>query len=120
MTVKKEIQAYLSREGRSSVSEIAEGTGYSPGYVRQNSKQMKSDGVIQGTKVPKRVPAAIINGEMEVLSDSKDQLLSIIKVHAPHLESKAKKMSVDGLQDLIADKIADRTLAFEQEVWEFW
>lgn len=120
MTVKPDIEAFLSRNGRSTVSEIANGIGYSSGYVRQNAKDLRSNGKIEGKKIPKRIPAAIISGEFEVMSRSKDDLLNILRKHAPHLVSKAKGMSVDEIQSLIADNLADRTLAFEQKVWEFW
>jgi predicted small metal-binding protein len=81
---------------------------------------MKASGTIHGEKVPRRIPAAIINGEFEVMSNSKDELLNILRKHAPHLVSRAKGMSVSQIQDLIADRLADRTLAFRQDVWEFW
>jgi len=120
MTVKHDIQNYLTHNGRSTVSEIADGTGYSTGYVRQNSKEMASNGTIQGDKVPKQIPAVIINGEFEVMGGYRDNLLTIVRKHAPHLEKKAKSLSTDDLRSFIEDKLADRTLAFSQGVWEFW
>lgn len=120
MTVEDEIQAFLSANGRSKVSDIANGVDYSPGYVRQNAKEMVTDGTIQGEKTPRQIPAAIINGEFEVLSNSKDELLNVVRKHAPHLVGRAKGLSANQIQNLIAEDLADRTLAFTQEVWEFW
>lgn len=120
MTVKKDIKAYLSSNGRSRVSEIANAIGYSDGYVRENAKQMASNGKIHSKKVPKSIPSVIINGELEVMGGSRERLLSIVRKHAPRLESKAKKLSTDEIRSLIEEKLADRTLAIQQGIWEFW
>lgn len=120
MTVQDAIVDYLSENGRSTVGELANGTGYATGYVRQNAKELRNEGTIHGEKVPRRIPAAIINGELEVLSSSRDQLLAIVRAHAPSLESEAKSLSNEEIRNLIAEEIAEDTLAFEQGVWEFW
>jgi hypothetical protein len=120
MTVKQDIQNYLSQNGRSKVSEIANGIGYSDGHVRQNAKEMASNGTIQGTKIPKRIPAVIINGELEVLGNSRKRLLSIVRKHAPHRTSQVNSLATKDIRSLIENQLADRTLAISQDVWEFW
>lgn len=120
MTVKADIKAYLARNGRSTVSEIANGTGYSTGHVRQNAKAMRASGTINGEKVPKQLPAAIIKGNFEVMSGSKKNLLNVLQKYAPHLVSKASGMKVGEIQNLIANQVADRTVSFKHKRWEFW
>lgn len=118
-TAKDAILAHLTANGPSTVSEIANATGYSPGHIRNTCRQMVNDGTISGTKVPKRVPAVIINGQFHVVTGSRKQLLRIVKIHAPHLLATARGLSVSQLQSLIADKIADRTVSYPQRIWKF-
>lgn len=120
MTVKADIKRFLFQNGRSTVSEIANGTGYSPGYIRTNAKEMRVSGTINGEKVPVRLPAAIIHGNFEVMSGSKSELLNTLQRYAPHLVSRARGMKVGEIQNLIANQVADRTVSTKRERWEFW
>lgn len=119
-TLREELPSHLSKHGRSTVSEIANRTGYSTSHVRDTGSAMVHEGTIEGEKIPKRIPAVIIDGNFHVLSGAKDELIRILEVYASHLVPKAQTMTVSQIQDLIADELADRTLAIERPVWNFW
>lgn len=120
VTLKETIRPHLAKHGRSTVSDIANRTGYSPGHVRTTCRSMMNEGTIEGEKVPRRIPAVIVNGKFHVLSGAKDDLLRIIREHAPHRISDAEAMTVQQLRNFIADELADRTLSINRPVWEFW
>lgn len=120
MTARDDIKTHLSTNGRSRVSEIANSTGYSPSHIRNTGSTMVDEDEIDGEKVPISIPAAIVNDQFEVLTSSKKQLLGIVRKHAPHLVPRAEDMSADELRSLIADRLADRDFAIDQEAWEFW
>lgn len=120
MTAKEIIPAYLSANGRSRVSEIANNTDYSTSHIRNTASNLVDEDEINGEKVPVMIPAAIINDQFEVLTSSKKQLVDIVRKHAPHLVPQAEAMSGDELQDFIGDELAERTFALDSEAWEFW
>lgn len=118
MSVQTQIVDFLRKNGKSTVNEIADGIGYSNNYTRQNAKELKADGKIQGAKTD-RIPAVIINGNYEVLTGDRDYLLSIVKRYAPSKLGKAKGLPVGKLQKLIRDEIADAVVGGPYR-WKFW
>lgn len=119
MSIKNKILEYVKTEGRSTTSEIANGIGYSQGYVRKNAKELVRDGDLNGEKVPSSVPVANIDGEAVVIVGTRSKLLNIIERYAPSKLPEAKSMGIDELQSLIKE-IADDTYAFSNKQWEFW
>ena len=120
MTARETIAGYLSANGRSRVSEIANDTDYSASHIRNTASDMVDEDEIDGEKVPINIPAAIINDQLEVLTSSEKQLVDIVRKHAPHLVPRAEAMSADELRNFIADDLAERTFAIDGEAWEFW
>lgn len=118
MAVEREIINYLSTHGRATTTDIANATGYSTGYIRQKAKELLKDGTINGTKA-KRIPAYIINGRFVVMTGDRDQLLEIVKDHAPGRYSTAASMSTRELQRFIRNHIADQVVGGPW-IWEFW
>jgi len=118
MTVQDDIETFLTKNGQSTVNEIANGIDYSNSYTRENAKEMKAEGRIDGAKTT-RIPAVIIHGNYEVLTGDRDYLLSLVKRYAPSHHSRAKSMSTGDLQDFIRDQIADDVVGGPFR-WEFW
>jgi DNA-binding Lrp family transcriptional regulator len=117
-TARDDIKSFLTSNGRSTVNDIANGTGYTNGWIRQQAKELQDEGKIEGEQT-QMAPAAIINGDYEVVTSSKQQLLAIIKKHKPSMHSRAKGMSVDRLQEYIRGTLADRIVGGPDR-WEFW
>ena len=118
MSIKDEIYADLQQNGRSTTTSIAARIDYSTGWILKNAKEMKADGRIEGEKA-KRIPAYIINDDYVVITSSREQLLSIVKQHAPSALSRAQQMNTKELQDFIRDHIADQVVG-GPFIWEFW
>lgn len=118
MAVKRDIVDYLSSNGRATTTELSNQLGYSTGHVRSGAKQLLKDGKINGEKA-KRIPAYIINGEFVVVTGDRDQLLEIVKTHAPSSYSRARSMTTRQLQEFIRDQIADQVVGGPW-IWEFW
>lgn len=119
MTVKEQIVEFVRSNGRSRISEIANGIDYSTGYVRRNTKKLIDDGKLEGEKVPSSIPTAEINGDMVVIAGSRSDLLDIVEKYAPSRLNEAKNMQVSEIRNLI-EEIADDTSAISDEAWEVW
>lgn len=116
--VKDKIKDFLKSNGQSTAHEIAEGIDYSQGYTREMAKELIEDGEIDGGKTT-QVPAVIIGGNYEVLTNSRDYLLGLVKKHAPGRLSHAKSLSTSDLQDFIRKQLASRVVGGPDR-WEFW
>ncbi|GAB3676768.1 winged helix-turn-helix domain-containing protein [Halopiger thermotolerans] len=117
-TIYQDIQDYLRSNGRSTTGEMSDALGFSTRQVRQACKDLKDDGKINGSK-SKVIPAYIINGEYVVITESRNQLLQLVKDHAPSHHSRAKGMSTEQLQKLIRNQVADQVVG-GPKIWEFW
>lgn len=118
MSVETKIEVYLSANGQSTVHEIASGIGYSHGYVLRKAKEMKDNSRINGSKT-KIIPAVVVKNNYYVLTGDQDYLLRIVRKHAPGKVTRARGLSIEDLQKLIRDEVADRVVGGPGR-WEFW
>jgi len=117
-TIYKEVKDFLDDNGRSTTGDMSSELGYSTRQVRKACKDLLDDDEIEGSK-SKRIPAYIINGEYVVVTESRSQLLEIVKKHRSSAHSRAKAMSTDELQSFVRGDIADDVVG-GPEIWEFW
>ncbi|AXR77704.1 hypothetical protein [Natrarchaeobaculum sulfurireducens] len=116
--VRKLIIEHLEQIGEPQpASRIANAIDYSHGYVLKESKELLKEDYINGEK-NRNVPFYEINGEIEVISNNRKQLLILVKKHAPGRLDAAENMTVPELQRLLRS-ISDGVVGV-QKSWEFW
>lgn len=83
-------------------------TDYSEGYVRKRLHDLadSDDTDVERERRSKEIYGVIIGNSFVVLTDSKQQLLNIVKNHRGSKFSAAKSMSKEELRDFIIDEIA--------------
>lgn len=117
-TIHDEIQDYLDSNGRSTTGEMSGTLGYETRQIRQACKDLREDGDIKGSK-SKRIPAYIIDGDYHVVTDSRSQLLELVRRYSSGSLTRAKGMSDKELQRFVRQNVADRVVG-GPEIWEFW
>jgi len=117
-TIHQDIRAYLANKGRSTTGQMANALGYDTSDIREASKELANEGQISGSK-SKRIPAYIIDGDYNVITDRRHQLLELVKKYAPNSYAKAQNMSDEALQRFVRNQVADRVVG-GPEIWEFW
>lgn len=119
MTSKEDVLDFVKSAGSPvTTTEIANAIGDSTDNAREWAKELREEGEINGAK-NKRIPAVIIKDNYVVLTNDREHLLSIIEDHAPSHLSRARSMSIEDIQQLIRQKIAERVVG-GPEIWEFW
>lgn len=116
-TAKEQIEPYLDKHGSATTSEMAKDLGYSTGHILGEAKKLMNEGKITGSKNT-RIPAYIIDDDYVVATDDRENLLSIIKKYQPSLLSTARSRSTEGIQKLIKNRVAERTVG-GPFIWEF-
>jgi chemotaxis regulatin CheY-phosphate phosphatase CheZ len=117
-TIHKEVKAFLDDNGRSTTGEMSNELGYTTRQVRKACKDLLADDEIEGSK-SKRIPAYIIDDDYVVVTESREQLLELVKQYQPGALSRAKTMSTNELQNFVRSTIADDVVG-GPEIWEFW
>lgn len=104
---KKQLKEILSEHGPMTVTEVATQVGLSNSYVRYVLRELESKDEVSKDKLNK-VIGVIFDGELEVLTSDKTQLLHIMRKHAPSQYEETEDLSERELQNKL-QKLADAT-----------